>query len=376
MSLDRRFNGLLATLYTAPISPELWPEFLDKLANLLDLNGSAIVHTDLTRKANGIYTSRGIDPEIERLYAAGYGNQDVYRARFLQLHGRQGELLMGDELCSFRQIKKTAFGEDILHRADIRLWCAVATVRTNTVIENISLYHGWDHHPPGPDKLTLARQIAPHLNNALRVRAKLVQLEGLSRDLAAAIDSADTAIVLLDCLGCCALVNRAAKRILDRREGLIFAGNRLAATDPHESAGLSELIRKSVASERGKEAAGSETIRISRQHGKPLHLRIAPFPCERLFAGSQFSAIVFIGNPDRSASLPLEILERSYGLTPAEAKLAMALFEGRRMAEIATTHHVTKETVRSQLKSVFLKTETRRQAELVSLLASFPTSLT
>ena len=375
MSLDRHFNGLLATLYAASISPELWPEFLDKLADLLDLNGSAIVHTDLTRKANGVYTSRGIDPEIERLYAADYGNQDVYRARFLKLQGRQGDLLMGDELCSFQQIKKTAFGEDILHRADIRLWCAVATVRTNTVIENISLYHGWNHDPPGPDKLTLAGQIAPHLNNALRVRARLVQLEGLTRDLTAAIDTAESAVVLIDCFGCCALVNRAAKRILDRRDGLIFAGNRLAATDPYESAILAELIRKAVASEQGKEKPGSDTVCITCRIGKPLQLRIAPFPCERISAGSQFSAIVFIGNPDRAASFPAESLQKIYGLTPAEARIAIALLDGRSLTEVATANHVTKETIRSQLKSVFQKTATRRQAELVCLLTSFPSWL-
>ncbi len=376
MSLDRHFNGLLATLYAAPMSPELWPEFLGKLADLLDLNGSAIVHTDLTRRANGIYTSRGIDPEVERLYAAGYGNHDVYRARFLKLQGRHGDLLMGDELCSFQQIKKTAFGEDILHRADIRLWCAVATVRTDTVVENISLYHGWNHDPPGPDKLALAREVAPHLNNALRIRAKLVQLEGAAHDLTAAIDTADAAVILLDCFGCCALVNRAARRILDRRDGLIFIGNRLAAADPRESEMLVEHIRRAVASEQRKESARSDTVAISRQHGRPLQLRIAPFPCERVAAGAQYSAIVFIGNPDRAAGFPDNILQRAYGLTPAEARLALALFEGRSLGEFAEGNRVSRETVRSQMKSIFLKTGTRRQAELVSLLAGFPTCAT
>jgi DNA-binding CsgD family transcriptional regulator len=372
MSSDRVFIDLLATLYAAPMSPELWPDFLGGLADLLDLKGSAIIHTDLTQKANGLYLSRGIDPEIERLYTEGYGNQDVYRPRFLKLQGRQDKLLMGNELCSFQQIKKTAFGEDILHRADIRLWCAIATVHTNNAIENISLYHGWNHNPPGEEKLALVRWIAPHLNNALRVRAKLAQLEGLSRDLAAAIDTADTAILLLDCFGGCALVNKAAKRILDRRDGLIFTGNRLTCVDPHESAVLAGFVSRAVASEQRKERPGNETVCVTRQHGKPLQLRIAPFPCERLGAGSQFSAIVFIGNPDRRASFPGDILRKTYGLTSAEVKLAMALVEGRSITEAAAENHVAKETVRSQLKSIFLKTETRRQGELVSLLASLP----
>ena len=125
------------------------------VTDLLGLSASAIVRTDLTCKANGIYLSHGVDPEVERLYAAGYGNQDVYRPRFLRMQGRQGELVMGDELCTVDEMKSTAFYQDILLKADVRLWCAVATVHGEGIIENISFYHRWKDEAPGADYLKI-----------------------------------------------------------------------------------------------------------------------------------------------------------------------------------------------------------------------------
>ena len=373
MLLDQPVNDLLATLYAAPMSPELWPEVLSRLGAVLGLHASAIVHTDLECKANEIYRSCGVDPDVERLYVAGYGAHDVYRPRFLKVREREGTLLMGDELCSFQQVRKTAFGRDILQRSDIRLWCAISTVHTKTVIENISLYQPWNDDGPGNDKLETARLLAPHLNNALRIRAKLTQLEGLSRDLQVAINNAETAIVLFDHLSACALINNTAKTLLDQRDGLLFSHNHLTAANPADSARLQETIRRAVTSFKQKQQQpGTELVCITRKRRKPLWVRIAPFPSDRFSQASHFAAIAFIHNPDKAAVLPVQLLQSVYALSSAEARLALLLLEGRSIYEAAERNRVTRETVRTQLKSIFLKTGTRRQGELISLLAGLP----
>jgi DNA-binding CsgD family transcriptional regulator len=117
---------------------------------------------------------------------------------------------------------------------------------------------------------------------------------------------------------------------------------------------------------------GGGTLRITRQHGRSLHIRIAPFPSEHSPGGSRFEAIALIGDPDRAQRLPFETMRSVYGLTPAEARLALLLLDGKTIAEAADEHEVTKDTVRSQLKSLFLKTGTRRQGMLIGLLASIP----
>ena len=62
-------------------------------------------------------------------------------------------------------------------------------------------------------------------------------------------------------------------------------------------------------------------------------------------------------------------LQRIFGLTPAEARLAIQIAHGDPLADIADAAHVSMATARKQLACVFTKTRTHRQAELVALLA-------
>jgi DNA-binding CsgD family transcriptional regulator len=66
------------------------------------------------------------------------------------------------------------------------------------------------------------------------------------------------------------------------------------------------------------------------------------------------------------------VLRELYGLTPAESALATLLAEGKTLQEAAGLRGVTHQTARSQLKSIFSKTATRRQSELLRLLLSLP----
>jgi DNA-binding CsgD family transcriptional regulator len=60
---------------------------------------------------------------------------------------------------------------------------------------------------------------------------------------------------------------------------------------------------------------------------------------------------------------------RQHGLTRSEARIASLLVQGYSLAKVSELMGVSRETVRTHLKSVFAKTGTKRQAELVILLS-------
>ncbi|MGO4741701.1 LuxR C-terminal-related transcriptional regulator [Bosea sp. 2KB_26] len=62
------------------------------------------------------------------------------------------------------------------------------------------------------------------------------------------------------------------------------------------------------------------------------------------------------------------MLRRLFGLTAAETRLALQLARGDKPADVARKSEVSRHTIRSHLAAVFSKTNTRRQAELVTLL--------
>jgi DNA-binding CsgD family transcriptional regulator len=71
-------------------------------------------------------------------------------------------------------------------------------------------------------------------------------------------------------------------------------------------------------------------------------------------------------NPMEEARMPqMAFLKNRFGLTPAEVRLVLRLVSGDSLRSAAKALGIQYETVRTHLKSVFQKTGTRRQAELV-----------
>lgn len=68
-----------------------------------------------------------------------------------------------------------------------------------------------------------------------------------------------------------------------------------------------------------------------------------------------------------------EILRALYGLTPAEAAMAIGVYNGHSLSDLARDRSTSIHTVRTQLKRVMNKCQVRSQLELCHLLTSGPT---
>ena len=81
------------------------------------------------------------------------------------------------------------------------------------------------------------------------------------------------------------------------------------------------------------------------------------------------AAVLLILTPQQS-SQPADSLwlGSMFDLTPTEARVASALMTGVDLESIAAQHQVSLGTVRTQLRSIYEKTGTHRQAQLVALL--------
>jgi len=85
--------------------------------------------------------------------------------------------------------------------------------------------------------------------------------------------------------------------------------------------------------------------------------------------GGAHSILVVTPVRPRPAPNPM-ILQQLFGLSPAEARVASGLAGRHTIATMASDFGVSRETVRSQIKTALGKTGTKRQLDLAVLLAS------
>ena len=78
--------------------------------------------------------------------------------------------------------------------------------------------------------------------------------------------------------------------------------------------------------------------------------------------------LAFIADPDTLPVLPTEQIRGLYGLTAAEAEVALAVLDGEGVGAIADGLGISVATARTHLHRIFEKTGTKRQAELVRLI--------
>ena len=106
---------------------------------------------------------------------------------------------------------------------------------------------------------------------------------------------------------------------------------------------------------------------IDTQPALVVHLVPVQRSAQDVFIGASHIVLV---TPVTAPAAPLtNLLVGLFDLTPAEAAVARGIASGDSIPDFARRNGVSPETVRTQLRAVFEKTGTRRQADLVRLLS-------
>lgn len=225
------------------------------------------------------------------------------------------------------------------------------------------------------------RSLVPHLQRVLRIQDATGDLVTQRDILRGLLDQTAAGLVLLDQSGAVLTANSSARAAMDRGT-LLFTENRLLrsackgsdrdlqeaihrALDPFEKRPAGEIVSLGRPSPDG-EAAGSQ-----------LRLLVEPVRYGQKLAPSSAApaAIVHIIDSVAPPRIDREALRRVFSLSKAEAEVAASLACGLSIADTADRLHVSHHTVRSHLKSLFLKTETTQQSSFVSLILRLQTPL-
>ena len=208
-----------------------------------------------------------------------------------------------------------------------------------------------------------------HLQRALAIAFRLGTLGTLQKCTTELLDRHPAAVVLLDGRGRVVYFNRRAADLQAKGDGIQLAISGLTLRRKADNDHLRVLIGRAMFRP-GTPVGGM--MRAVRPSGKrPYGIFVSPISRDSPALTDVRPAVcVMITDPDGRRPPLSSRLRTVFGLTEAEARLADRLAAGDDLRSAASELGVTYGTARTRLAEIFQKTNTHRQAELVSLLLS------
>lgn len=208
-------------------------------------------------------------------------------------------------------------------------------------------------------------EVYGHIRRVVSLRRILEAERNQRARLQDIVDQTGSAILRLDRNLRIIAISAAAQRLLEKGDGLALQNQRLVVP-----IGIRTELCIAVAAIIDRKPHARTALLCPRPSGRrPYRLALLPAG----FDGAA-GALLRIDDPDcRAAHSGWQTaLQDAYGLSAMEVDLAERLHAEYSLDEIAALRGVTRETLRTQLKSLFHKTGVNRQSALVKLLATFP----
>jgi DNA-binding CsgD family transcriptional regulator len=352
--------GLIGDVYESALHPDLWSQLATRIAATFDSPSSVLVVRSASREHVQLACrTENFTKEFAAAYEDHYYSVDFRAHRAAELGF--SEAFLGEELMPEKDFENSEFYQDYSKRLGyfygIGAVFAEGAATATFAIHRPRLSRAFDEQ----DRLRF-KSILPHISRALTVRRSLSMADVEQRIVSETLERAKLAALVVGRSGLTIYANSQAETLLRQSDGLRRSSGRLTAASQDVSERLSALIDKAEA----RSAGGA--LLVPRKGRLPLTVLVAPF---RPRDGSLFSitpaAILFISDPELSTP-GADVLQSLFGLTSTEAAVANALAGGRSIAEIARIFRISQNTVRTHIKSIFGKTGTNRQAQLVSTM--------
>jgi DNA-binding CsgD family transcriptional regulator len=223
-----------------------------------------------------------------------------------------------------------------------------------------------DQTPFNDGARRLLERLTPHIRRSVKISIALSQSRDVETALADAFGRHWAAIYLLDAAGRIVWMNQAAEDGVPGSTALSVKGGRLRARTPAAMAILDKAIRDAQGIVVRDDAGDFD---MPDREGRRIPVSVRPAgPLGAAIGGPAQARVAVLAGGHAPARLTAQRLIALYGLTLAEARLSLDLAEGLTIEECAQRRDTSPHTARTQLKNVFAKTGTRRQAELVALV--------
>lgn len=351
---------LIDQIYEAAAVPESWPQVLASMCEVSRGAGFAL----LTRRSDnwtGYLASESFDEALGAYLTSGIAPRSDATRRLLA--GEHAGFLSDTDLFSEEQWEKEPLRNDWA-----RAWGLNHAVATAIEVPtgDFIVFHGQrvEGAPAfsASDKAALDR-LRPHLARAglLAARWRLQRL----RSATEALSLLGLPAAVLDGSGRVLTANALMEDMSAHVSWL--ADGKMGLADSMAQARLEDALNALHVPGLDKP---SLSFAIRPAQASPAVLHVIPTKGDARDVFGAEVAIVVVTPVAMPNPLSLPLLKALFDLSAGEARVAAQIARGATLHQLASSNGVSKETVRSQLRQVLIKTGAKRQAEVAALLSS------
>ena len=352
---DDALLALIADCYDAGVGVQPWNQFLSRLGDALDCSGAALLNKSSAGNERRVLWATGTVPE-----------------RFSDDPDRSSELAASGQAFRRSGIEGRCPPNHDLPSTGLclpRCLFALAHCKQDEQII-LGAWRSGTADPFGDSDYRLLSDLVPHVGRALQTH-QILRLsaaeQGMSRSV---LDCIPESVFIVGRDGQILLINCAARQMIKRRCGWQIVGERLKPAATRDRDTFRRSLESIFSTDGHLDGAPAVRFVLAGDLAVPP-IPVAVTRLDYLAEGDNRErsvAAVISRDPMRQSAMLTPELAETYQLTPSEARLAGMIVNGFSLIDAACSLKVSKNTARSHMKRIYVKTCTENHADLVRTL--------
>lgn len=371
---QQTYNELIGAIYDATLNDSDWSQFLEKAAEATHSDAAAMLMVSRDGVSKEFCFTYNLDKETIQDYKKQFSSLAPLLSSLKKYPNKGGSNECG--IFSLDNLRTEPLYRELLesHGFSYFLGNVVTGKREYAILFALARYSSSGEYTQA--ELDLVNDVFPHLKRALRISLRLIETNQFRTVCGDLLNRLNVGVILVDSKGKYILSNHKASALIAKNgSGVTISGGKIRVSNIKKNELLNNLISRAI-EENGNLEEMSGAMTIQRENLiAPLRVLVKPIlPSMQATDdnGNRACAIVFLGEDERETEFYPEDVMSLYGLTQAESRLAISIANGLSLNEAAEKYQVSKNTLRSQLRTIHAKMGIKRQNELVSILLLGP----
>ena len=361
-------EDLIEAIYAGMASPRLLEHALGLAMARLGANGGNFHIVSKSDLKSALFLGRGANYSEANIadYLGHWRHVNVHRKAMREVAAaRPNAVFLCHENLSAETVARAAYLNEFYFPMGER-WLAGSVAYEDAKYEVSLVFNRSAKQAQfGEPERALIGQLLPHIRRAASLALNLAHETGAEAKFVDGLERSGRPAFLIDGEQRVLWRNGATEAFLRGTKALELRRERLVLRDRQAGEIFARLA--GAALNRNLELDNGEMLRLfDGERVFALEVMPASIPVGGVF-GALSVALVSVREAQLDTTASGQ-LQRQFGLTKAEARLAVELAEGRSLEEVAEQRSLRQTTLRAQLREIFAKTGVSRQASLVAMV--------